>query len=55
MPGASVKPSGLCPWRKDMTRTGIPQITGSLDDELLVAVTCLDTTQKDGQLFLGCI
>lgn len=52
-PGASVKPSGLCPWRKDMTRTGIPQITGSHDDELLVAVTCLDTTQEDGQLFLG--
>ena len=37
----------VMPWaQEDLSRTGIPQVTGSLDDELLAAVTCLDTTQR---------
>eukprot|EP00435_Cladocopium_sp_Y103_P072550 s469_g40.t1 len=37
----------VMPWaQEDLSRMGIPQITNSLDDELLAAVTCLDTTQK---------
>lgn len=35
------------PWaQEDMTRTGISQVTNSLDDELLAAVACLDCTQR---------
>ena len=37
----------VMPWaQEDLNRTGIPQVTQSLDDELLAAVTCLDTTQR---------
>jgi hypothetical protein len=34
------------PWDRNMTRTGISQVTNSLDDELLAAVACLDCTQR---------